>query len=92
MEGWDIPFRKVIVGALIRDADVDDDILSPTDSAQDTDDGDRWERVDPRKEKAAEWRGVDVALAVTNNANRVSLISTVVKETTTDLGCDRYYR
>ena len=66
------------------DVVVDDDIFSVVvwdgDVDVDVDDGDdRWGEmvVEARNENAAErGSGVDVALAVTNNANRVNLIGT----------------
>lgn len=71
MEGWDIPFRNTIDGASMADDDDDDSAILEEAEARDRD---RRARVNPGKDKAAERRGVDVALAVTNNANRVSLI------------------
>ena len=64
----------MISGALMReDDDADDDILSVVVYEGDAD---RWAAaVEARNEKAE--RGVDVALAVTNNANRLSLIGKI---------------
>jgi len=69
--------RRGMVGAAINDdegedddEDDDDDILSPVEDWADR----KRERLDPRKEKAVVGRGVDVAVAVTNRANRASFI------------------
>ena len=71
----DVVVDDDIFSVVVWDGDVDVDF----DVDVDVDDDDRWGEmvVEARNENAAErGSGVDVALAVTNNANRVNLIGT----------------